>query len=261
MTNSRNCQALEDSTRAQWPGVVVYDIGDPAHATGVSDHNPDDTVLPQGGRAEQTDSDTKPEVRATDTMRGPRFSAADARDMFERLTRRPENQARLSYVIYNRRIRSRRYNWQDRPYSGSDPHTDHVHTSTLAAQDNNARPFNLAPDTPPEPPTPEVQAPMTIRLQSKTGPAQFLDNGRHITSSVTAKAMQDAGVPLIQVATDAELASLLPLPVVAAPIDVAALAAAIAALLPANGLTEAQVRQAVATVLIDGAANHISPTS
>lgn len=33
----------------------------------------------------------------------------------------------LWYVIWNRRIRSNTYNWTWRAYTGSNPHTDHVH--------------------------------------------------------------------------------------------------------------------------------------
>jgi hypothetical protein len=140
VANSKNAQALEDSTKARWPGVVVYDIGDKAHQGETSDHNPDDTP---GVRAEQSDSDLLREVRATDTMIGPKFTKDDAADLFEMLTRRPENQARMSYVIYNRRIRSRKDGWKDRAYTGSDPHTNHVHGSTWAGADNNSAPFNL----------------------------------------------------------------------------------------------------------------------
>jgi hypothetical protein len=252
MTNSRSIQRLEDDGRKRYPGITIYDVGDEAHAKGTSGHNHDDKP---GVKAEDQDADNKPEVRALDFMRGSKFSATQARDLFEALTRRPANQARLLYVIYNRRIRSRTDGWKDRPYSGENPHTDHVHASGRAEDDENTKAWELPGTvTPPKPPTPtpEVEAPMTVRFQAKTGPAQFLDNGRHITSSDTAKALQAAGVPLIQVKDDAELASLLPLPVVAAPIDVQALADALAARLPQSGLTQAEVAEALASVLTGG---------
>lgn len=228
MTNSRSIQRLEDDSRERWPGITIYDTGDEAHAQGTSGHNHDDKP---GVKAEDQDSDNKPEVRALDHMIGSAFRSTDARYLFEALTRRPANQARLLYVIYNRRIRSRTDGWKDRPYTGSNPHTDHVHTSGRAEDDENTKAWDLAPPAPPKPPTPEVPDQMTIRLQAKTGPAQFLDNGRHITSSATAKAMNDAGVPLIQVADAAELASLLPLPVVPTPVDQATITEAVQAAL------------------------------
>lgn len=228
MTNSRSIQTLEDNGRAAYPGITIYDVGDEAHSREVSGHNHDDKP---GVKAEDQDNDSKPEVRALDFMIGPRFTKGQAAALFERLTRRPENQARLLYVIYNRRIRSRSDGWKDRPYTGSNPHTDHVHVSGRAEDDENTKAWNIGPDAPPKPPTPEVTTPMTIRLQAKTGPAQFLDNGRHITSSDTAKAMAAQGVPLIVVKDDAELASLLPLPVAPAPVDPAVITVAVAAAL------------------------------
>lgn len=250
MTNSRSIQRLEDDGRRRWPGITIYDVGDEEHAKGTSGHNHDDKP---GVKAEDQDADNKPEVRALDFMiRGP-FTKADAAFLFEALTRRPANQRRLLYVIYNGRIRSRSDGWVDRRYTGTNPHTDHVHASGRAEDDENTARWDIWPTPPPKPPTPEVVTPMTIRLQAKTGPAQFLDNGRHITSSDTAKAMAAAGVPLIQVKDEAELLSLLPLSVVAADVDEVALAQALSALLPEGvGLSAQDVRDAVADVLRRG---------
>src|SRR5690606_12925388 len=43
------------------------------------------------------------------------------------------NRERLGiwYIIWNRRIYSRTYGWKNNPYSGSNPHTDHVHVSFM----------------------------------------------------------------------------------------------------------------------------------
>lgn len=144
MTNSRSIQTLEDNGRAQFPGITIYDVGDEAHSRETSGHNHDDKP---GVKAEDQDSDNKPEVRALDFMRGAKFSAAQAARLFEDLTRRPENQARLLYVIYNRRIRSRTDGWKDRAYTGSNPHTDHVHVSGRAEDDENTKPWNIGGST------------------------------------------------------------------------------------------------------------------
>ncbi len=139
MTNARNTQALEDAGRAVWPGMVIYDVGDEAHATGTSDHNHDDKTLPQGGRAEQSDSDSYPEVRALDFMlRGP-FDHEQAMRLVDVLVRLCRN--RISYVIYNGYIWRRRNGFIRERYTGSNPHRDHVHVSTLAADDENASPW------------------------------------------------------------------------------------------------------------------------
>jgi hypothetical protein len=142
VANSKNTQALKDSTEDRWPGVTVYTVGDDAHKQESSDHNNDDTP---GVVASQSDTDKIPEVRATDTMIGKNFTAADAENLFVMLTTRPENQARLAYVIYNRRIRSHNDSppWSGKAYTRTDPHTNHVHSSTLAAKDDVATPFNL----------------------------------------------------------------------------------------------------------------------
>jgi hypothetical protein len=45
----------------------------------------------------------------------------------------------LKYVIYNRRIASARTGWKWAPYSGSNPHTDHVHVSVGVGPDGYSR--------------------------------------------------------------------------------------------------------------------------
>ena len=142
MTNSRSIQTLEDNGHAQFPGITIYDVGDEAHSKEVSGHNHDDKP---GVKAEDQDSDSKPEVRALDFMIGAHFTKAQAAALFEALSRRPANQARLLYVIYNRRIRSRSDGWVDRPYTGSNPHTDHVHGSGRAEDDENTKPWDIGP--------------------------------------------------------------------------------------------------------------------
>jgi hypothetical protein len=127
---SKSIDALYRDIRAVWPGVLIYWIGDPAHASRVSDHNPDDTA---GVRAAQTDADTLQEVRALDVMLGPAFSAGNASALVNALKQSP----RLDYVIYNGAIWSRRYGWTTQPYNDGDPHTTHVHISGWAGDDAN----------------------------------------------------------------------------------------------------------------------------
>lgn len=94
------------------PGMTVYTIGDANHASTVSDHNPD----PDGS------------VDAADFMIRDGFTADDAERLFQQL--RASRDGRIKYVIYNRRIFSRTVSpWSVRAYSGTDPHTNHVHVS------------------------------------------------------------------------------------------------------------------------------------
>ncbi|MGC4769193.1 hypothetical protein ACLQ25_09460 [Micromonospora sp. DT44] len=116
-------------------------IGDLAHSTGVSGHNPDDTA---GVRAERSDSDTTPEVRAGDIDRDLRIDHIPGDDMeavVQKVVRTPALRRRLIYVIYNRRIWSASSGWAQQPYSGSNPHDHHAHFSGDPAYDNDGSPW------------------------------------------------------------------------------------------------------------------------
>lgn len=109
--------------KREFPGIVVGTIGDPAHqaeATG-SDHNPDQYGF----------------VCAADPMFGHGFGAAQAEALFQRLIALRDS--RMAYVIYNRRIVSSTVSpWTVRSYTGSDPHTGHLHVSVKHS--SNPRP-------------------------------------------------------------------------------------------------------------------------
>ena len=128
-------QAFTVAVQAEYPGVTVYGKGDAAHAAGVSGHNEDDT---SGVKAELQDADTVPEHRAVDVMLGKAFSKAQADALVARLLADPAARARLYYIIWNGYIWSRSTGWTKRKYNGSDQHTNHVHLSGWAADDENA---------------------------------------------------------------------------------------------------------------------------
>ncbi|MBM0275316.1 hypothetical protein [Micromonospora tarensis] len=134
MTRAANMQALTADVKRQWPGVVVYGVGDTAHQSRASDHNEDDT---SGSKAAQSDPDGRPEHRAIDIMLGKAFTKADADALVARLVADPRARARLFYVIWNGYIWSRSNGWKKVRYTGSDQHTDHVHASGWAADDEN----------------------------------------------------------------------------------------------------------------------------
>ncbi|MDG4762376.1 hypothetical protein [Micromonospora sp. WMMD710] len=138
MTRAANMQALTDDVKRQWPGVVVYGIGDAAHKASASGHNEDDTP---GSRPELEDADNRPEHRAIDIMLGPKFTKADADALVARLVADPKARARLYYVIWNGYIWSRSNGWRKTKYTGADQHTGHVHASGWAADDENAGPW------------------------------------------------------------------------------------------------------------------------
>jgi hypothetical protein len=131
---SANMQVLTNQLKAKYPGVVIYGIGDAAHKLSPSGHNEDDTP---GSLPEDQDADSKPEHRALDVMKGNAFSHADAVALVTAMTQVPANQRRLLYVIYNRKIYRRNSGWREENYTGSDPHTSHVHLSGEADDDEN----------------------------------------------------------------------------------------------------------------------------
>jgi hypothetical protein len=91
-------------------------IGDTAHQSHTSDHNPQ-----PDGRVLALDVDSTgpwPGIGVTD------FNA------FNMMVESVRGDARLEYVIWNRRIASRDRGWTWRTYTGtSDPHTGHAHFS------------------------------------------------------------------------------------------------------------------------------------
>lgn len=103
-------------------------IGDQAHATGTSGHNPDRT-----GRAEYKDGDAKNEVRAIDVDRD--LVPGSGIDWMERVVQFIVKRARAGvyvpfrYIIYKRRIWARSDGWKTRVYTGSNAHDQHAHFS------------------------------------------------------------------------------------------------------------------------------------
>ena len=109
---ARSLVQLRNEVNSRWPRrSKVSDgwIGDAAHSARKSDHNPD---WGAPGRRRGV-------VRALDiTTRG-----IDV----DLLLRHTTNDSRVAYVIYNRRIYTHRRGWYR--YTGSNPHTNHVHIS------------------------------------------------------------------------------------------------------------------------------------
>lgn len=135
----RNCKAstvLVDEINRRWPGrdkTSDGTIGDAAHATRTSDHNPWIVVDKVGV------------VRARDVDK----DGIDAPWLAEWLRRRGEaGDPRLTgggYVIFNRRITTQ--DWRGwKTYTGSNPHTSHLHVSfsRLPAGFDSTAPWGLA---------------------------------------------------------------------------------------------------------------------
>lgn len=117
-------------------------IGDAAHASSSSDHNPDET-----GATPYEDADNRNEVHAIDVDIDLRKSGWTMAKAVEIIVTRHRTGAddRLQNVIYNRRIWSRSWGWTARSYTGSNPHDKHAHFSSryTTAQEENTRPWGL----------------------------------------------------------------------------------------------------------------------
>lgn len=106
-TLAHNLDNLRHSVWNAFPGTVVGWVGDQAHQAECSDHNPDGCGV----------------VHAVDVMLAAGTEGAKA--VVNAAVGRPD----VQYVIHNRTIWSQSSGWAPRAYTGSDPHTNHVHVS------------------------------------------------------------------------------------------------------------------------------------
>lgn len=100
---------LRNEINARWPHrskAVDGWIGDAAHQARQSDHNPDSREIVHA--IDVTRAGIEPYVVIN----------ACLRDGWP-----------TTYVIFNRTIWSATHDWKPRPYTGSNPHTDHIHVS------------------------------------------------------------------------------------------------------------------------------------
>lgn len=103
------------------------DIGDTAHQSSVSDHNPDET-----GRVPIHDADHVDEVHALDVDEsGPWPWAGGMRTLVQHIVRRCQSGAerRLRYVIFDGTIWTAANLWRPSAYTGQNRHTQHAHFS------------------------------------------------------------------------------------------------------------------------------------
>lgn len=116
-------------------------IGDAAHQSRDSDHNPE-SPPPPGNPDNQVD--------ARDFTHDPAHNA-DMGIVTESI--RLSRDRRVSYVIFNRRIFSSytstggRKAWEWGPYTGTDPHTEHAHVSVNDVYHDQTQPWKIGIDT------------------------------------------------------------------------------------------------------------------
>ena len=161
--------ALYNDALTVWSGMEIGWIGDLTHQGEVSGHNPDDYAPLQ---AEQVDADFDPEVRALDFMIGTHFTTSDAVDLTHVLTTGVDRN-RLYYVIYNKKVYKQAHGFVPETYTGTDPHTNHVHASGRAVDDANSSHWTsvlaLGGSTVTDPWTPNSVAAETWRTEAVVG--------------------------------------------------------------------------------------------
>ena len=114
---------LRDQVNAEWPNrSKVSDgwIGDAAHASVASDHNPNSAGV----------------VTALDITNHPGYF--DAHALADRL--RANRHPNLKYIISNRRIAGDWTGWNWQAYNGSNPHDKHIHVSVGRGSDGKSTP-------------------------------------------------------------------------------------------------------------------------
>jgi len=115
---------LRDQVNAAYPNRAKASdgtIGDAAHASGASDHNPNGAGV----------------VCAMDITNSPQ-TGFDVHALADRLrvNRHPD----LKYIISNRRIAGAWTGWAWAPYNGSNPHSQHAHFSVGRGNDGQSTP-------------------------------------------------------------------------------------------------------------------------
>lgn len=125
-------------------------IGDAAHSSRASDHNPNGKGV----------------VCAIDITHDPR-NGLDANALAETL--RGSKDPRMKYIIWNRRIWNPSVSPAWRPYKGANPHDKHVHVSVSAspALYDDTRPWALKGEFKPDTSAPKVIEKPLLRRGSK----------------------------------------------------------------------------------------------
>jgi hypothetical protein len=103
-------------------------IGDARHATKKSDHNPDALTG---------------FVRAFDLDASLDGKDATAHYLADQIRIIAKSDKRIAYVIFNKRITSKRSLWRWVKYRGTNPHTKHIHISFTKAGDEDRSFFQI----------------------------------------------------------------------------------------------------------------------
>lgn len=123
---------LRSEVNSRWPNRPKGSdgtIGDAAHASRASDHNPN----------------VRGSVNAFDIT----YPGVDPKVIIAAVSKHPS----ANYVIFNRKIYTRSGGWKAEPYSGISPHTEHLHVSILQSikAENDTTPWLAGATVKPKP--------------------------------------------------------------------------------------------------------------
>lgn len=179
-------ETLRAQVNAKWPNRnKSWDgtIGDTAHASRTSDHNPDSHGV----------------VRAFDITHDPTHGF-DSYAFAEKL--RQSRDVRIKYVISNRRIFSSLVQpWLWRPYSGSNPHDHHVHVSVMATSLGDRPERWTAVEAPSGTPTPILTQGKGSWYSQYQGKYKWVDRGDKPGSAALGVKDQHQGIAIHNQAT------------------------------------------------------------
>lgn len=203
-------------------------IGDAAHASGISDHNPD-----ADGSVDAWDMDVD--------LHGPgRSASADIERLKTLFQRHPASQ----YWIHNGRIATRSSGWRRQPYAGDNPHDKHVHWNTRPTFENSTTPWGVHVALT------DADARLVVNMLLRanlgtSGPTVgvALQSGYRLTEQIAAKVDIDP----------AELEAIKAAAREGAVAGADELVAAVVDALPDTALTKADVEEALRTVFTDAA--------
>lgn len=124
---ARSLDQLVDEVKAKYPGTTIWTVGDEAHQRRNSDHN----------------SNGQGVVCAIDVV-----GVTQARDLWDFLAHARD--PRMKYDIFNsQKMSSTISPWTPRPYTGSNPHSNHIHVSVGRGPDNYSTRADLYDDPSP----------------------------------------------------------------------------------------------------------------
>ena len=167
---ARSIARLKDEVETEYPGTIVWTIGDEDHQSTWSDHNPNECC----------------DVVCAADVKG--NAGLDLAAFVRHLITNPH--PNLRYVIYNRKIYQRKNNFEPQNYTGPNAHAEHAHVSSgngpdgrsTTNYDNGSTSWRIASidKTPSKPSQPSKPSVPTTKLGNKMPTIQNGNKGSRV---------------------------------------------------------------------------------